>query len=152
MLSSSCKKENLLSLLWFGLNVLKVETWTYLWLYRPRRVTSFYNFLSSVNISRKHRDLVVDVVQRHKPPSIPKKLANNFVSLAGDDLPVLQDSRDLRRTLVLEKFLAVRDWIHHFSSGGNEDEEEEEEGSDHSWVRPSCLERCQIQLYQLIID
>lgn len=147
----SCKKENLLSLLGFGLNVPKVETWTYLWLYHPRCPASSCAVFSSVNISRKHWDLVVDVVQRHKPPFIHKKLANNFVSLAGDDLPALQDSRDLRRTCQ-EKSFAVRDWIHHFSSGGNEDEEEEEEGSDHSWVRPSCQERCQITLYQLIID
>lgn len=86
-----------------------METRTYLWLHPPRSLGSSSGTLSLVNVSRKHRDLVVDVVQRHKPPSFQKTLANNFISIVVGDRPALQDSRDLGRTSFQEKVLAVRD-------------------------------------------
>lgn len=109
--------------------------------------TESWVLLSSVNISRKRRDLVVDVVQRHKPSFIHKTLANNFISLAAGDISALQGSRDLGG-------ISWQSETEPTTSAplGLKMRRKEEEGSEHSWVGPSCRDRCHIKLYQLVVD
>lgn len=101
---------------------------TYLWLYLPGGFGSSLVSFPSVLVSRKHWNLALCVVERHKPSLILESLADGFVSALVRDVAALQDSWDLWWSVLKEKLVAVSHWIHHFSYCGNEGQEEE--GSD----------------------
>lgn len=63
--------------------------------------------LSSVLGSRKHRNLVLGVVQRHEPSLVLERLTNGFVSVLVQDVPVLQDPWDSRWSPVKQKLVTA---------------------------------------------
>lgn len=62
---------------------------TYLWFCHPASPWSSVASLSSVDVGRKYWNLVLDVVQRHKPPFV-SKIPGIWGGLGGRILPSLR--------------------------------------------------------------
>lgn len=80
---------------------------THLWFYLPLVWGSPPVPLPSILVSRKDRNLVLDVVQCHKPSLVHKGLTNGFVPVLVQDFSVLQNPWDVWWSSVKKKPVTV---------------------------------------------
>lgn len=115
---------NLLLWMWYSpedtiLELKVVFFKAYLWFYHPFLFGSGWA-IPHVFASRKHCNLVLGVVERHKTSYVIQSLANWFVSVLVQDIPSLQDSWDTRWSFLKKKLCTVWHRLHHFSHCGND--------------------------------